>query len=146
MTNLNEPLNEAATLVKPEASAKGIEISENFERLPEIPVDSDQLKQTFLNLLQNGVQATDNGGKIDISTFCTEKEVVIEIQDTGHGISKEHLPRVFDLYFTTKEHGSGMGLSIAHQIVTAHGGRLEVESEVQKGTTFRVYLPRNAEI
>ena len=87
------------------------------------------------------MQAISNGGTILIRTTASENSVVIEIEDTGYGIPKESLDKIFDLYFTTKEDGTGMGLSIANQIVAAHRGRIEVESQVNVGTIFRVILP-----
>jgi two-component system NtrC family sensor kinase len=84
-----------------------------------------------------------DGGKLTISTEREDSYVVVTISDTGVGIAEEHLPKIFDPFFTTKEvgEGTGLGLSICHGIVKEHGGSIEVESEVGKGSTFRVKLP-----
>lgn len=117
-----------------------------------ITCDPSQISQVFLNLLVNAVQAIETvqreqPGKLTIrGQFrheLNQKWVVTEIHDTGEGIDPQHLPRLFDPFFTTKPvgEGTGLGLSISHEIVNGHGGRIEVESEVGKGTCFRVILP-----
>jgi signal transduction histidine kinase len=105
----------------------------------------------FLNLLMNAMEAMPNGGKIMVSTNLRERAghpfVEIQIADTGVGIPPEHLGRIFDPFFTTKDvgKGTGLGLSVSYGIVRAHGGTIEVRSEVGRGSTFVVALPVNSE-
>jgi PAS domain S-box-containing protein len=122
---------------------KGIDVSKNFNKIPKIIGDASQLHQVFMNIIINAIQAMPDGGKLTISTEREDSYVVVTISDTGVGIAKEHLPKIFDPFFTTKEvgEGTGLGLSICHGIVKEHGGSIEVESEVGKGSTFRVKLP-----
>ena len=102
-----------------------------------------QLNQVFMNLLMNAGQAIEDHGRITIRTGQEGDHVWVEVEDTGTGIKPEHLERIFDPFFTTKPVGSGtgLGLSLSYGIVQKHGGRIEVKSEVAKGTTMRVWLP-----
>src|SRR6185369_14759771 len=103
-----------------------------------------QLHQVFLNIITNAAQAIgDRGGTIKIETARKSGEVLIAIRDDGPGIPAEVLPRIFDPFFTTKDvgQGSGLGLSIVHGIVERHGGKIAVDSQVGRGTTFTVRLP-----
>jgi len=140
--DLNEAVERALALVISEANQNGIALSSKLDqRLPALLLDRNQMEQVFLNLLQNSMQAIGEGGEIVVRTFQTGQEVVAEVSDNGRGIPQEHLGKIFDLYFTTKATGTGMGLSIVHRIVTEHGGRVEVESEAGKGTTICLRFP-----
>jgi len=111
----------------------------------------DKLKEVLLNLILNANDATDNGiitlkikrpDRLPSSIAIPEKEYfVIEVSDTGHGIKKENLKRIFDPFFTTKTNGTGLGLAISKRIIEDHGGIIKVESEVDRGTTFKIYFP-----
>src|SRR5215212_1020074 len=114
------------------------------ERTPKVSADPDQLQQVFLNLLLNARDAMPDGGDLRVRLSFDEaaNEVFVEVADDGHGIPAEVLPRVFDPFFTTKRAGAGLGLAVCYGIVTAHGGRVAVESgEGQTGTLVRVTLP-----
>ena len=102
-----------------------------------------QINQVFLNLLVNAVQSIETKGVITISTGVVDSEVWVEVEDTGKGIAAEHLKKIFDPFFTTKPigKGTGLGLSVSFGIVQKHGGRIEVRSELGKGTAMRVWLP-----
>lgn len=117
------------------------------ENTPKILLDSDQIQQVFLNLLLNARDAMPEGGEIQIETKFVKDEVVVEIADTGAGISPENLSQIFDPFFTTKPagKGTGLGLAVCYGIITAHGGRIEVISNNEKGTKFIVGLPVNSE-
>lgn len=104
-------------------------------------LDPDQMKQALLNLLKNAVEATERG-TITV-TASGGQRVEIVVSDTGYGIPPENLSRIFDLYFTTRPEGTGLGLSQVHRIVAEHGGQVHVESEVGKGTRFTMALPRS---
>ncbi len=152
--DLQVVLQETLDLIQHEARAHGgITIETHFD--PETMmthVDPDQIKQVFWNLAANAFQAMPSGGSLTIST--TRRRVglsgrgtdVIEVafQDTGEGINKEHLDRIFLPFYTTKEHGSGLGLAAIDRIVDLHGGWIRVESQEGKGTLFAVCLPRHA--
>jgi len=100
-----------------------------------------QINLVISNLLINGIQAVSEKGEIHLFTRASKKNVFIIIQDNGEGISKEHLPKIFDFMFSTKTMGSGLGLSIAKKIISDHHGDITVRSEVNKGATFRIRLP-----
>ncbi|WP_049757077.1 two-component system sensor histidine kinase AtoS [Ammonifex degensii] len=119
-----------------------VEVSLSPE-LPTVLLDPEQMRQVLMNIIYNSYQAMPNGGLLSVSTELTSdgKYAVVTVGDTGCGIPPENLPRIFDPFFTTKARGSGLGLALAHEIVTAHGGHIEVESKVGVGTTMRVYLP-----
>ena len=100
------------------------------------------LRQALLNLALNACQAMPNGGTLRLAAASRGDRVELRVEDTGIGIKPEHLGRIFDLYFTTREKGSGIGLSMVYRTVQMHDGEIEVQSTPGKGTTFRVLLPR----
>lgn len=106
-----------------------------------IPIDSSLIRQAIINLIVNAYQAMPDGGLLSIRSSKQKKFLKLSIKDTGHGISKEVIDRIFEPFFSTKDKGSGLGLSITHSIITAHGGKIEVRSELNKGTEFAIYLP-----
>jgi signal transduction histidine kinase len=125
----------------------GVAIEQHHDPHPYVSCVPTQISQVVLNLLVNAFQAIEasqrTDGKLVIRTIRRGAEFVLEIQDNGDGVKPEHLPRLFDPFFTTKDvgEGTGLGLSISHHIVTAHGGRIEVDSSPDAGTCFRVILP-----
>jgi len=104
--------------------------------------DPDKLRQVLLNILLNAVQSIEQSGEINIGTQTDGDMVSVYVKDTGCGMAPEHLEQVFSPFFTTKEKGTGLGLAVAAKIVEGHGGRLKAESELGKGTTLSIYLPR----
>jgi signal transduction histidine kinase len=121
-------------------------IAQLAPEMPPLVVDQGQIKQVFMNLVMNAIQATPAGGVVTISTSLARETdgqtwCVIEVHDTGSGISPEQKEQIFDPFFTTKETGIGLGLVITHQIIEEHGGSIQVESEVGKGTQFLIRLP-----
>ena len=140
--------DEILPLVEAEAQKNNVRVQVDVP--PDVPWvngDSAMLRQVFLNLAINGCQAMPNGGTLRLSCGrASGNRVEIRVQDTGVGIAAEHLPKIFDLYFTTKDHGTGIGLSMVYRIVQLHDGDIEVESTKNRGTTFRVLLPRANEI
>jgi two-component system sensor histidine kinase HydH len=111
------------------------------EDLPVVHADPQRLQQVIVNLVQNGIQATPRGGTVTVSGFTCGHEVALEIRDTGSGMAPEQLRKIFQPFYTTKHIGTGLGLSIVQRIVGAHGGRVEVSSRPEEGTSFTVYLP-----
>lgn len=127
-----------------EHDLKRIEVVKRFSKnLPEVLVDPLQIQQVFVNLITNACQAMPNGGRLTLTTDSTDKTVEVRISDTGEGIPKEHMDKIFDPFFTTRKvgKGTGLGLSISYRIIDRHGGRIKVESEVGKGSTFIIELP-----
>lgn len=111
------------------------------ENLPEILIDSDQIKRVFSNIVINAVQAMPKGGKLTINTKTQGEFMEISFIDTGEGIAKENIKKIFDPLFTTKTKGIGLGLAIVNNIVERHNGKIEVKSKVGEGTTFTIKLP-----
>ncbi len=109
--------------------------------LREITCDPDKLKQVFINIITNGLEAMEQGGRIRVSTAECAKGIEIRISDEGVGIEEEALDHIFEPFFTTREGGSGLGLSISYKIVQAHKGDIWAESRPGKGTTFTIQLP-----
>jgi two-component system, NtrC family, sensor kinase len=140
--NLEQGIDSTLNVVANEIRYKA-EVVKEYSGLPDIECMPSQLNQVFMNMLINAAQAIDNKGTITVRTGTSGDEVWVEVQDTGKGISPENLSRIFDPFFTTKPigKGTGLGLSLAYGIVEKHHGRIEVKSEVGKGSTFRVCLP-----
>jgi signal transduction histidine kinase len=142
LADINKGIESTLNIIWNEVKYKA-EVIKEYGDIPQIECLPQQLNQVFMNLLLNAAQAIATHGQIRIKTYRESKNIIIEINDTGVGIPKENIPRIFEPFFTTKEvgKGTGLGLSVAYGIVQKHNGRIEVESEVNKGTTFRVVLP-----
>lgn len=140
--DINQGIESTLNIVWNELKYKA-EVIKEYGDIPQIECLPQQLNQVFMNLLLNAAQAITTHGEIRIRTYQATNNVVVEISDTGIGIPKDNLPRIFEPFFTTKEvgKGTGLGLSVAYGIVQKHNGKIEVESEVNKRTTFRVILP-----
>ncbi|MEQ1760695.1 MAG: ATP-binding protein [Vicinamibacterales bacterium] len=138
-------LNDLVPVITPEANKHGVRILlECPPNLPPVNGDESMLRQVFLNLAINGCQAMPQGGTLRLVGAVTSgNRVEVKVEDTGTGIKPEHLGKIFDLYFTTKDHGTGIGLSMVYRIVQLHDGDVEVQSTPGRGTTFRVLLPRS---
>ena len=121
------------------------EVVKEYGHVPAVRCIPSQLNQVFMNLLVNAAHAIEGHGRIVLRTGATDDAVWVEVEDTGSGIKPEHLDRVFDPFFTTKPvgQGTGLGLALSYQIVKKHGGRIEVRSELGKGSVFRVSVPRD---
>lgn len=119
-------------------------VSIHFERgaeLPPVLIDQEQIKQVLLNLIINAVQAMPNGGQVSLRADWDGESICVEVEDEGAGIPPEDLERVFDPFFTTRSHGTGLGLPIAYQIVSQHGGHIAARPNTGRGMTFAVTLP-----
>jgi len=142
--NLNDLVKNAVNFLESRCASDGIELHCSLHPdLPEIDADPSQLNQVFVNLVVNAMQAMPDGGKLTVCTLKERAKVSLTIEDTGIGMDDEVLKKIFTPFFTTKEVGlgTGLGLPVAHGIITAHGGSIKVESEVGKGTTCRIQLP-----
>lgn len=137
-------MTEVIALLEPNLSRKGILSRTNVPSgFPELQADPALLRQALLNLALNGCQAMARGGTLTMGAALEkDRRVALKVEDTGSGIPAADLERIFDLYFTTKPEGTGIGLSIVYRIVQLHGGEIEVESTEDRGTTFRLLLPR----
>ena len=121
---------------------KHIKLQKNYEvGLPEIPVDPTQIKQIFLNVLMNAVESMPDGGKLDVDIKSVDETIRIYIIDTGKGIQQSVLQNIYDPFFTTKQSGTGVGLSVSLKIIEEHGGTIDAVSELGKGTTMLLTLP-----
>jgi two-component system, NtrC family, sensor histidine kinase KinB len=141
-----ELLRRAADASRPRAEDKHVELAvEGGEALPAVAVDPDRMGQALGNLVNNAITYTGAGGRVTLSAAARDGKVVLTVADTGVGIPAEFLPHVFDHFFRipgqSEEHGTGLGLAIVKEVVAAHGGEVACESEVGKGTTFRITLP-----
>jgi signal transduction histidine kinase len=149
--DINSILDSILLLIGTGTKKKHIHMVKHLsENLPPVLVDREQIKQVFLNLLVNAIEATDENGQITVQTRPYIKSngapyIQIEFADTGCGIPGEYLETIFHPFFTTKHTGSGLGLSISNQIVQEHKGYIDVESQLNKGTTFYVNLPLHQE-
>jgi PAS domain S-box-containing protein len=147
-------INDIATLLEPAVNERGNVLKREVDHTVQLMINYDRVKEAILNLISNANHATENG-TISVRVYresifsvpdllghrAEEQEAIVEIQDTGYGIKEEDLGRIFDPFFTTRPTGTGLGLSITKRIIEEHGGRIEVESKVGSGTTFRINLP-----
>ena len=143
--NIHATIDSLLLLSKKEYKTKGITVETNYaEDMPQIKAVADQIKQVLLNLFNNAAYACEGGGTVTINTEVVSKEnIAIKIKDTGKGVKPEHMDKIFEPFFTSKPEikGTGLGLSVSYGIIKKHGGRIEVESEPDKRTTFTITLP-----
>jgi PAS domain S-box-containing protein len=140
--SLNDVVEKTLELLRPEIENRGVAVKTKLARnLTATPVDATQLQQVLVNLVKNAMQAMTTGGTLTLQTGETSDDVWVGVTDTGGGIPQEQINRIFEPFYTTKKKGSGLGLMIVQRIVRAHNGRIELESHVGRGTTFRVWLP-----
>jgi two-component system NtrC family sensor kinase len=143
--DINTLIDQALTLVENQARFQNIKIIREFRKdIPMLLVDADQIQQVFMNIIINAADAmTGDGGILTVKTDLNNGIAEISFADTGRGINKEHLSKLFTPFFTTKEtgKGTGLGLAISYGIIQSHNGEIDVKSEVGKGSTFRIRLP-----
>jgi two-component system, sensor histidine kinase and response regulator len=146
---LEPVLSEILELAKPQAEARRITLGRHgSQNLPAVRGDRESLKQAITNLVSNAIHYNREGGTVAVRTREQNNDLIVEISDTGIGISREDLPLIFDEFFRVKSSqtqrlaGSGLGLPIAKRIIEAHSGHIEAESEIGKGTTFSIFLPK----
>lgn len=145
-TSMNELLESTVFMIRNQAEFHNIQLKLALDRrLPTVTVDPNQMRQVFLNMLTNAVDAMDNVGTVILATRMAEdgNHIAVEFTDTGHGISAEDLGKIFEPFYTTKPvgKGTGLGLPVSYGIVKKHGGEISVQSEVGRGTTFTIKLP-----
>ncbi|GHH98383.1 PAS domain S-box protein [Neobacillus kokaensis] len=140
--NLIPVIKNVVSLLEFEARKKNVRLQfDCSDEIIQIECDENRLKQVFLNFIKNGIEAMPNGGDLHVKTMIYENNVQISIQDSGVGIPKEKLNKLGEPFFTTKKHGNGLGLMMSFKIIENHHGKVFVESELNKGTTFNILLP-----
>ncbi len=141
LNNLNQVIQEIITLQQPVLN-EGIKLElELADDIPDFCFDDEQMKQAMMNVLSNSVASIKNKGVVTIRTHCTEEQAVVEIADTGIGMSKDTLENIFNPFFTTRQDGTGLGLAVTQRVLEGHDGKIEVESRLKKGSVFRLILP-----
>jgi len=140
--SLNEVVEKTLELLQPELDNRGLSVKRKLTaRLPLSPIDAIQIQQALVNLIKNAMQAMTKNGTLTLQTGEGADGVWVSVADTGGGIPQEQLNQIFEPFYTTKKKGTGLGLMIVQRIVRAHGGRIELESRVGRGTSFRLWLP-----
>jgi signal transduction histidine kinase len=142
---VEELLREVAAFVEADAESRGVQLHLNIPSdLPTARCDRDQMKQLLLNLVMNGFEAMAKGGSLKLGASALRESLVLTVEDTGEGVPPELLPKIFEPYVTTKTKGLGLGLVVARRIVEAHGGFIDVQSEIGKGSRFTITIPCEA--
>jgi PAS domain S-box-containing protein len=142
-TDLASLVTEVFNLAEPQARRNNVRLALSSNgKLPTVRVDRDLMKHALLNLVLNGCQAMPNGGELRVTPQTSGQHVILEIADRGTGIPPEVRDKIFSLYFTTKPGGTGVGLAMTSRIIQLHNGSIEFTSEINRGTTFRIMLPR----
>jgi signal transduction histidine kinase len=148
VTELHRMLNEVLRKVKPQIEEKRLTFEVSVpEKLPEPRIDKDKIATVLVNLLGNAVKYTPAGGRVAFRVHATDHNLEIDVEDTGVGIAEDELPKIFDKFFRSddprvqEQKGTGLGLALVQEVVRLHGGRVSVESEIDKGSTFQIVLP-----
>jgi signal transduction histidine kinase len=146
--NIHQLIAQTLDLLNNEIIRHKINLRTSFENKSIlVNIDPKQIKQALLNIFLNAIEAMPSSGTLNINSTVIMKSkthkqcLIIGISDTGYGIDPKDLPHIFDPFFTKKDHGTGLGLSITHEIIKNHNGRILAESELGKGTSFRIELP-----
>jgi two-component system NtrC family sensor kinase len=140
---VNAVLEEAVSLLANQISIQGVKLERHLGEVPQVHGDFGQLRQAFVNVIMNACDAVGKGGHLVIESAVVEAGRIVEIsfQDDGPGIAPEHLQKIFDPFFTTKEKGTGLGLSVVYGIVERHGGKIDIQTTVGKGTRVAIRIP-----
>jgi two-component system, sporulation sensor kinase E len=142
IASLNDVAGKTLALLRPELDNRGLGVRTKLARqLTATPVDATQMQQVLVNLIKNAMQSMTKGGTLTLQTGESDDGIWVSVADTGGGIPQEQINRIFEPFYTTKKKGTGLGLMIVQRIVRAHGGKIELESHVGRGTTFRIRLP-----
>jgi len=141
--NVHAVMDLALRLLEHQMNGRMVTLRRDYRAVPEmVRGDESRLHQAFMNLLLNAVEAMGHGGKLTVATENVLGNVKISIRDTGGGIAPENFTHIFETFFTTKKHGTGLGLAITRRVIEEHDGEIEVESEVDHGSTFIITLPQ----
>ncbi|MFN8546447.1 MAG: ATP-binding protein [Candidatus Eisenbacteria bacterium] len=148
-TDVNEVLKTALHLARYDRRSRDVTVQEDLaSHLPRVTLVADHLFQVFLNLILNALDAMQKGGRLTLRSRTVGEEIAVEVEDQGTGIAPELLDRIFDPFFTTKPvgKGTGLGLSVSYGIINSLGGRIDVESEPSRGSTFTVWIPVKSQL
>ena len=140
-THLDELMTEIIGITKPQMERAGVQLQTHFADLPTVRVDRALLQQALLNLVFNAIEAMPQGGTLTLDLARSGDMAEVRVSDTGKGIAPEHRARIFQLFFTTRPGGNGIGLASAYKAVQLQDGTIDFESELGRGTTFRIELP-----
>ena len=141
-TNINNLIDDTLEFVQFELDEANVSVKARlFERIPNIDMDEKYIKQALLNIIKNAISAMPNGGDLTIETKIGRSEVLLEVSDTGVGIPEGQIAKIFEPYYTTKEFGSGLGLTVVYKIVKEHGGEVSLRTREEEGTTFTMSFP-----
>jgi len=142
LDDLNEVVADALSFLKPQMDVAKVAVKFTKDKtLPAFLMDRERLYYAFMNLLKNALEAMPHGGGLKIALTHKQHCAIVTISDTGCGINEKDLARIFDIYYTTKPEGAGLGLMMVYDAIAEHGGKIEVASKLNKGTTFKVLLP-----
>ncbi len=140
--DINEAVESVLTLTAQEARKAGVTVEKKLDSsIGKRSVDAGMLKQAFLNLILNAIQAMPQGGTLAVESALIDRTIVVKVSDTGTGIPEENRKKLFSPFFTTKKNGTGLGLAITYRIIENHRGSIDVASDPGKGTTFTVRIP-----
>lgn len=143
LVGLEALIDSVITLLSHTAEQSGITLRKQMPAaVPALQSDPEQIRQVILNLTMNAIQAMPDGGEIELAVSPNDTGVVIAVKDQGSGVADEDMDKIFDPFYTTKENGTGLGLSVAHQIISQHGGVLSAKKNRDRGMTFSIVLPR----
>ena len=143
--DINEIIESVLDFVGPEAMQHSVRILKSFDtKLPKCNLDSNAIKQALLNVILNAQQAMSNGGELIVRTYQSDENVFIDITDTGVGIQKNKIDKIFQVYYSTKKTGTGLGLPTAKRIIEENKGSINIRSEDGKGSSFLIKLPVNS--
>ncbi len=145
--SLNEQVNRVLDMFTPQANSIDVDIVRYLDAdLPSIMLDEQTLEAALINLVKNALEAMPDGGRLEARTRLTRKGVALDLIDTGGGMDDATAMHIFDAFYSTKDGGSGLGLPTAHKVIDAHGGRIDVQSEVGRGTQFTLEFPTPARL
>ncbi|HKK01663.1 MAG TPA: ATP-binding protein, partial [Desulfuromonadales bacterium] len=140
--DIGRVLHDTLFLIRKPCTNAGVALVEDIDPdLPVFPLDPDKLKQAFINLFNNAIEAMSDGGTLTVTAKVEADQLRATIRDTGEGVPRDRIPLIFEPFFTSKGNGTGLGLSITHNILSEHGGRIEVESSPGEGSAFNLWFP-----
>lgn len=140
--SLNQLISDTLEFVQFELNEANVEVRTHLlGRLPNVDIDEKYIKQALLNIIKNAISAMPNGGTLTLSTKVGRSDALLEVKDSGVGIPQENAAKIFEPYYTTKEFGSGLGLTVVYKIVKEHGGEISLNSTINEGTTFTMSFP-----